>query len=102
MASSIYNPPSDADYKDMMTSREMTSVVDAAAQAGADHARSVSPVDTGEYRDSFSVETGVVGDRVEARIVNDAPHAIVVESGTPTQPVRNVLAQTADWLEAGG
>jgi hypothetical protein len=102
MARTVYIPPSSADYKNMMTSREMTSVVDAAAQAGADHARSVSPVDTGEYRDAFSVETSVTGDRVESRIINDAPHAVIVEVGTPTQPGRNVLAQTADWIEARG
>ncbi len=101
MADFDYTPPSSADYKDMMTSREMTSVVDAAAEAGVGHAVSVSPVDTGEYAGAFRVETSVVGDRVEARIINDAPHAIIVEGGTPTQPGRNVLAQTADWIEAG-
>ncbi len=102
MARTVYTPPSSADYKNMMTSADMTRVVDAAAEAGADHARSVSPVDTGEYQNSFRVETGVIGDRVEARLVNDAPHAVIVEGGTPTQSGRNVLAQTADWIEAGG
>jgi hypothetical protein len=101
MADFTYIPLVSADYKDMMTSREMTSVFDAAAEAGVGHAVSVSPVDTGEYAGAFRVETSVVGDRVEARIVNDAPHAIIVEVGTPTQPGRHVLARTADWLEAG-
>ncbi len=72
MADFVYTPPSSADFKAMMTSREMTSVVDAAAEAGVGHAVSVSPVDTGEYRDAFRVETAVLGDRVEARDHQDA------------------------------
>lgn len=102
MADFVYTPPSSADFKAMMTSPDMTRVVDAAAEAGAGHAVSISPVDTGEYADGFQVETGVVGDRVEARLFNIAPHSVIVEGGTPTQPGHNVLAQTADWIEARG
>ncbi len=102
MADFVYTPMSSADFKNMMTSADMTRVIDAAAEAGAGHARSISPVDKGEYRDGFRVETAVVGDRVEARLFNIAPHSVIVEVGTPTQPGRNVLAQTADWIEANG
>lgn len=53
------------------------------AERGADLAREVSPVLTGDYKASFRVEDtgsgGVHGDRAAAYIVNDSPHAARVE-----------------------
>jgi hypothetical protein len=44
-------------------------------------ARASAPVESGEYRDSITVES-VTTDRAVERVVARAPHALVVESRT--------------------
>lgn len=92
-----------------------------AAERGANYARGIAPVKTGQYKASIHVASIRGGQR----IITDAPHARIVEWGTrphiitPTtkqalfwpgarHPVRavhhpgtraqHVLTRTADWL----
>lgn len=94
-----YEPPNDADWRALLTSSDMHGAVEAAAEAAKSHAESIAPVDSGEYRDSFRVESEVFHDRATAYLVNDAPHAGVIEFADDGD---KVLSRTADWLEGGG
>ena len=66
------------------------------AEEGAAYARSIAPVDSGDYVDSFSVtRESFRKDSVGATIINDAPHAAKVEF-----ELTHTLAKTADHLNA--
>ena len=72
-----------------------------AAEAGATFARSIAPVDTGEYAASFEVVPAVVdspqGPRHGAVLVNTAAHAIYVDGVDGYR----VMARTLDAIEGG-
>jgi HK97 gp10 family phage protein len=64
------------------------------AEAIAEEMRAAVPVDSGELRDSISVDA----DGSEARITADAPYAAFVEHGTsdtPAQPFAGPAAEAA-------
>lgn len=89
----------------LLLSPGMFDLVNAFADFGMRYAVSISPEDTGEYKDSFRVEEGheitlVTRDghrsrRAAARIVNDAPHAPNVE----WEWGHAVLGRTIDAIE---
>ena len=88
----------------LLKSSDMARVVLAAAEVGADAARVVVPQDTGELADSIHVEYGgdsggPKGDRVEALIVADAPHAVNVQFGTRRQRAQPFLEAAIDAIE---
>jgi hypothetical protein len=86
----------------LMRSVEMQLMLRSAAEKGKLYAMGISPERTGEYLSSFSVETkadgGVHGDRAQATLVNNSPHAVYVE----WQDNYHVLARTADYIERTG
>lgn len=64
--------------------RGMVAGIRRGAFAGKRHMVKASPTDRGDLRRSWRVERGVVptrGDAEPARLVNDAPHAGIVEGG---------------------
>lgn len=75
------------------------------SRATAIHAAALalSPVDTGEYVDSFTVTSGVRRTgrtrRAYGRVANTAPHALAVEFGWGPTPKYRVLGKA---LGAGG
>lgn len=79
--------------RDVLGSREMQDAMVEVAEAGRVFAASIAPVDTGRYRDSFRVDRIKVRDRTGAAVVNDAPHAPLVESRL------GVLSRLGDMLE---
>ncbi|MFH9038497.1 HK97-gp10 family putative phage morphogenesis protein [Streptomyces sp. NPDC017966] len=68
------------------------------AERGRDYARSIAPVDTGQYRDSI----GIREDGDEAEIVSDADHAPYVEYGTRHMEGQHIFGRTLDHLKSGG
>lgn len=90
--------PSYTGLRALMNGPEMQAMLRQVAEKGVPFAQSVSPARTGEYRGSFRVETrangGVHGDRAEAKIINDSPHAARVE----WQDGYHVLNRTAAAL----
>lgn len=82
----------------LMRSPEVRDVLRQVAERGAEIARAISPVDTGDYRNSFVVTTqevaGVHENRAGARIVNTSPHAAYVE----WEDGYHVLSRVADML----
>lgn len=90
----------------LLRTAEMARVVLAAAEHGADAARLAVPRNTGELAASVHVEYagdngGARGDRVEARIVADAPHAAAVEFGNARTQARPFLQAAIDAIEGG-
>lgn len=78
----------------ILNSTDMQDAMVRVAEDAADYARSLAPVDSGEYRSSFTVEretfSGPRGTRKGAVVVNTAKHAADVEWGQD----RHVLGQT--------
>lgn len=73
-----------------------------AAERGKAHAESVAPVESGEYRDSFTVEDSTGWDgRAAVDLVNTSEHAAAVEYGNRGRRGRHILASTIDIIEAG-
>lgn len=68
----------------LLNSRAIGGALMADAQAVAARARSLAPVDTGEYRDSIRVEPARPHDRQVVRVVAGARHAQVVERNDST------------------
>lgn len=92
--------PNKAGTRRLMTSPEMLAMLTARAEAGAEHARSIAPRETGRYASSIKVSGvrrgGPNRDRSEARITADVPYAVSVE-------IRHrVLGRTVDSIERGG
>jgi hypothetical protein len=73
-----------------------------AAESAIPYAQSISPVLTGEYRDSFAafaVDVDVAGEtRAGAVLTNTSSHAWAVEWG---QGAEHVLARSVDAIERG-
>lgn len=65
----------------LLRSSGMAAEMRSRAENVAAAARSAAPVDTGEYRDSITVETATT-DRAVGRCVATAPHSLVVEART--------------------
>lgn len=82
-----------------MRSPEMQSVMRQAAERAMEFAKTISPVRTGHYADSFEVtvvaDGGPRGERAEARLTNTAAYAVNVE----WQDNRKVLTRTLGALE---
>lgn len=74
----------------------------AAAEAAIPYAQSISPVKTGDYRDSFvavPIDVKVSGEtRAGAALTNTSNHAWAVEWG---QGAEHVLARSVDAIERG-
>ncbi|MEU6181168.1 HK97-gp10 family putative phage morphogenesis protein [Streptomyces coeruleorubidus] len=68
------------------------------AERGRDFARSIAPVDTGQYRDSI----GVREDGDDAEVFSDADHAPYVEYGTRHMEGQHIFGRTLDALAKGG
>jgi hypothetical protein len=89
---------------DLMTSPEMVALMAAAAEKGKGFAKSISPRRTGDYADSFKVETTTKGgpkhNRAEARLVNDSDHAADVE--WRNHDGERILGKTVDYVEEHG
>jgi len=95
----------------LMRSPEMAALMEEVARRGESIARSLAAahVVTGDYEASFRVTVtrhgGVLaadygasyGDRAEARLVNDSPHAVLAE----WYDGLHILARTAGYLEGG-
>jgi hypothetical protein len=62
------------------------------ANAVAEVARSIAPVDTGRYAASIHVETDGEG----AKVVADVPYAIFVEIGTFKDDAQHVLTRAVE------
>lgn len=75
----------------------MGKVVRNAAERGARYAQSIAPVDTGQYRASFRVDTDVSGARMTATLANMAPYAVIVE----VHHGKRVLGRAVDVIERG-
>lgn len=83
--------------REIMQSTQMLQVVNELAVKGETYAKAIAPRDSGEYVNSFRTDARVIGDRVQALIINTAPHAVVVEvfnHGTGDR----VMARTAEHL----
>jgi HK97 gp10 family phage protein len=77
------------------------------AESIATRARIIAPVGTppddkhpGEYKASFRVSTtkygGDKGDRAQAKVTNDSPHAFYVEYGTSKMEAQHILLKATD------
>jgi hypothetical protein len=90
-----------AGTNELMNGAEMVAVLRAAAEDGALYAAGIAPRDTGEYAESFRVESstkaGPKHDRAEARLVNDSDHARQVEF--VNNGGERVLGRTVDHIE---
>ncbi len=88
-------------------SPELRRVLRDRAELGAQHARSIAPVDTGEYVAGIGVEDGpIVGDgrfapRQTVHLVAKADHSAAVEFGSRNVPAQHILAQCIDVIERG-
>lgn len=91
--------------RQLLKSSEMAQLVRDAAEVGADAARAAAPRGTGELGNSIHVEAagssgGPKGDRVEARVVADAPHAAAVQFGNARVKARPYLNAAIDAVHS--
>lgn len=72
------------------------------AELVAARARALAPVETGEYRASIRVESGIRpadgprAARAVGRVIAGVPHALLVEFGTEKRPGSRVLGRALD------
>lgn len=91
---------------DMLRAEFMQAAMKVRAEAVADRARAIAPVDEdsphrGRYRDSFEVSSGVAHrktSRAYGRVTNVAPEALAVEFGTRNNPAHHTLVQALDGI----
>ena len=63
----------------LMKSPDIAKITEAAAENAANYAASIAPRDTGEYADSFEVESRIVGDRQTSVVFNSVKYANTLE-----------------------
>jgi hypothetical protein len=85
---------------ELLRSQEMQTAMRATASKIAEAARATAPVDSGEYRDSFEVSSGVresPSRRAYGRVINETPYAASVEFGNSQgSPAQHVLGRSID------
>ena len=62
-------------------------------------AQGIAPVETGAYRDSLHVESGIDGGKAHATVGDDVRYGAYVEFGTSDTPAHATLRRA---LESGG
>jgi hypothetical protein len=88
----------------MLRSPEMQAEMRRRADKVARRAEAFAPVDSGQYKSSFTVSSGARGglrrDRAYGRVTNTAPHAVFVEFGSSTvhahQTLRRAMRAAGD------
>src|SRR4051812_7768685 len=65
-------------------------------EAAAEYARSIAPVESGDYRDGIEADVGVVGPLAEGRIIGNDWKTIWIEKGTSERAAHAVLRRAAD------
>lgn len=79
-------------------SQAMLGVVEAKAEAGAEAARGIAPVLSGDYRDGIEAEAGFVGGLAVGRINGHDFKSHWVEFGTSSMAAQGVLRRALDSL----
>lgn len=79
MADKARYEPNKSAASEIMSSPEALRIVSELAIQAEEFARSIAPVKSGEYKRSFKTTAAVIGDRAMALLINDSPHAVVVE-----------------------
>lgn len=90
--------PSYQGMRALLTSRQMQAAMGGRAQLVDARARETAPVHSGEYRDSFTVTTGIRADgkRAVGTVTNDSPHAHLVEFGSKDFDGQYILTNALD------
>jgi len=106
MARNVEYVPNRRGTGQLLKSAEMARLVLDAAEAGADAARVAAPRASGTLAASVHVEYagndgGPAGDRVEARVVSDAPHTLAVQFGTSRMKAQPFMEAAIDAIEGG-
>lgn len=73
-----YTPNSRALQK-LLVSNAMYKALEPVAEAIADNARSIAPIDSGQYRDSITTEHALT-DRAVIRVVADVDYGLAIEA----------------------
>lgn len=90
-----------ASYKgigQILRSEQMKREMKARADQIRAKAEALAPVDSGNYVESFRVETEIrkgSTTRAIAKVINDSPHAAYVEWGTSRTPRHRVMGRAA-------
>jgi hypothetical protein len=82
--------------------REIGDAVHKLVEKGRSYAESISPVDSGEFRESWEVQDFAPrreGDSPMSQLQNTDPAAVSIEYGTKDTPPHAVLASTQTYLE---
>lgn len=83
---------------EMLRSPQMQREMESRAERVKARAVASSPVDSGEYVQSFRVEGSIrpgKSSRAIAKVINDSPHATYVEWGTSKTPRYRVMGKAA-------
>lgn len=83
---------------EMLVSKQMQREMELRARKVESRCVASSPEDTGNYRNSFRVETGIRGGpkpRAESKVINDDEAATYVEWGTSKTPRYRVMGKAA-------
>lgn len=96
----LHYDPNHHDIARMLRGDDMLQMVGSVAEAGAEYAQSIAPVETGEYAGDFETTAEVLDERATGILYNTSDHGALVEWGFDRQEGHHVLARTADWIEA--
>ena len=90
--------------EEVQQSDDLQSAVMEAAQAAADAAKGIVPVDTGALRDSIQAVEDKQGENAGATVEATAPYAMFVEFGTQDHSAQPFLRPAVDsvGLRRGG
>lgn len=104
MATRIRYDKNIGEVNKLMTSPEMAAFLRSIAEKAVPYAKAISPRETGDYEESFSVTSvrrgGPRKNRAEARITNTSDHASAVEF--TNHGGHRVLGRTVDHIEGRG
>jgi hypothetical protein len=90
-------------FGELLCGPEMEALMRDRIEKCANAARAIAPEESGRYRESFEVESGVeetlTGRRAYGRVTNTAPYAAAVEWGNRRSPAQHVLLRAVDHMQ---
>ncbi len=98
MSRFVYNPTVE---RQIALSPEVGGVLHERAVEGAAIARSLAPVDEGDYRDGIEAVSGVEGDSQVGRVNANDWKSHLIEFGTIHAPTFAILAKSLDAIGRG-
>lgn len=88
--------PNPAGWAELNRSQQMVDALHEVAEAIVEHAKTLAPHDTGDYRDGIEADAGIDGEVAVGRVNANDWKSGLLEFGTENEPAHATLRRAAE------